>query len=583
MQVYGDAVRRETVAHKLERMREQLAQAGALPAGIARHALRVEALIEAGELAQGIADARFEAAGRRDARRPEAEAAMQLALALAALVARSWQSRFMHEPGDGARAALEHCAARLTPGCIDVRQPEGYAFYALYPEAFFAAAERLRPRGPWRVIGLRSIGTGLAAMVATALGDPAPLTLRPAGHPFDRSVAWDDGPLALDGAHHAVVDEGPGLSGSSVAGVLRRLRAEGVAPQQIHLFPGHGHGPGGQATAGTRALWAQSPSHQVGFGELILHAAEPAHRLRTWVEGIVGPLAAPLEEITGGGWRRVHGAAALPAHPWQERRKFIARTAEGRWLVKFAGLGAAAQRRVDCATQLAAAGFCPAVAGRCHGFMVERWEGAMAPLAPARLGDPALRARLRDRLADYIAFRARRFAAPGEGGASLEALHEAARHNAIEALGEACAPAWERHGREAARLQAGVRPVRGDNRMQAWEWLADGRRILKTDAVDHHAGHDLVGCQDPAWDVAGAAVEFALDDGELGALREALARRGCAIDPALLDFCMPAYLGFQLGHFSLAAADAADPAEQAQLAREAGRYAAALRRRLGHG
>ena len=44
---------------------------------------------------------------------------------------------------------------------------------------------------------------------------------------------------------------------------------------------------------------------------------------------------------------------------------------------------------------------------------------------------------------------------------------------------------------------------------------------MKTDALDHAFGHDLVGCQDIAWDLAGAAVEFDLDTEE----RETLARR----------------------------------------------------------
>lgn len=584
MLVYGDATRREAVAHKLARLRAQLAQARAAPPGLARHALLVEALIEAGELAQGIADAGFAAAGRCDARRPEAEAAMRLACAIAAPCARSWQAGFAAGSDDAAAAAVLDAVAPQLPDIeIDVKQPEGYAFYALYPEAFFAAAARLRVVARWRVIGLRSIGTSLAAMVAAALGDAAPLTLRPVGHPFDRRVAWAGGALSLAGAQHAVVDEGPGLSGSSVAGVVRRLRAEGVPPRHIHLFPGHGRGPGAQADEATRALWTGSASHVVGFDELILHAPLPAQRLQAWVEAIVGPLHSPLEEITGGGWRAAHDAADLPAHPWQERRKFLARSASGSWLVKFAGLGAAARRRIDGARALAAAGFSPEVAGSCHGFLVERWEARMAPLARDRLGDAAMRARLLARIADYIAFRAHRFPAPGEGGAPLQALHEAGRHNATGALGGAFARAWERHGRDAARLQPRVRPVRTDNRMQAWEWLAAGARLLKTDAVDHHAGHDLVGCQDPAWDVAGAACEFALSGPELGGLVEGLARRGCAVDAGLLAFYAPAYLGFQLGHFRLAADDAPAGDDKARLEREAERYARALERLLSQG
>ena len=583
MLVYGDATRREPVARKLARLRSQFQAARTSSPGIGRHGLLVDALIEAGELAQGIADARFAAAGQRDARWADADAAMALASALAALCARSWRSGFACEMETMDGDPVAACEALLPRIDIDVKQPEGYAFYALYPESYLIAAQRLQCT-PWRVIGLRSIGTSLAAMVATALGDPSPITVRPVGHPFDRRAAWADGPLAMPDAHHAIVDEGPGLSGSSMAGVVQQLVEEGVPQERIHLFPGHGNGPGPQASARTRALWAQAATHVVGMDELILHATDPAHRLQTWVEGIVGPLYEPLSELTGGGWRRAHGGseqeALAPAHPWQERRKFLARSADGTWLVKFIGLGQGARQRLECAKALAEAGFSPAVAGHCHGFMVERWRADMAPLSPRRLEGSALRARLVVQLARYIAFRAGAFPAPGESGASLPALCEMGRHNCVEAFGNGGADAWDGFARDAGRLQRLVRRVRTDNRMHAWEWLASDRGILKTDAVDHHAGHDLIGCQDPAWDVAGAAAEFGLDAGEVGRLRNDLAQQGCPIDERLLGFYMPAYLAFQLGYYTLAARDARSPAERARLAAQCDRYAGALRLRL---
>ena len=579
MLVYGDATRREPVARKLARLRTQLAAARAMPPGIGRHGVLVDALIEAGELAQGLADARFEAEGKQDARSPETDGAMALAMAMAALCAKSWTSAFSG-PLQMLDDPVTPCAAVLPSIDIDVKQPEGYAFYALYPESYFVAAQRMQRR-PWRVIGLRSIGTSLAAMVAVALGDRSPITVRPTGHPFDRRVAWRGAPLSTRDAHHAIVDEGPGLSGSSMAGVVRQLQGEGVPPERIHLFPGHGNGPGAQASPGTRALWAQAPMHGVSTDELILQAADPAHRLQSWVEAIVGPLHTPLLEVTGGGWRGAHAGGELaPAHPWQERRKFLAPARDGSWLVKFIGLGHGARERFGCARALAEAGFSPAVAGLCHGFMVERWHGGMAPLSAGRLGDAALRARLVAHLARYIAFRARTFPAPDESGASLQALCDMGRQNCSEALGTHSAHAWDGFARDATRLGHRVQRVRTDNRMHAWEWLASSAAILKTDAVDHHAGHDLVGCQDPAWDVAGAAAEFGLADSEVTRLRNGLLQEGCAIDAELLAFYMPAYLAFQLGHYEMAAQDARVAVERSRLAAQRERYACALRRHL---
>jgi len=123
-----------------------------------------------------------------------------------------------------------------------------------------------------------------------------------------------------------------------------------------------------------------------------------------------------------------------------------------------------------------------------------------------------------------------------------------------------------------------------DNRLHAWEWLVlPGGRVLKADAVDHHRGHDLVGCQDLAWDVAGAAVELSLDADGLGALCAAVERhKGHVPSPDVLRFHRQAYLAFQLGHHALAATsyDTSAPDEAARLRRAADHYAQLLRTEL---
>jgi hypothetical protein len=112
--------------------------------------------------------------------------------------------------------------------------------------------------------------------------------------------------------------------------------------------------------------------------------------------------------------------------------------------------------------------------------------------------------------------------------------------------------------------------------MHAWEWLVtpDGE-LVKTDAADHCAAHDLIGCQDAAWDVAGASIELGLDANELAS---ALARRGSPIDPALSRFYEPCYLAFQLGSHSMAARsiESGAPDEAARLRRAADTYARQL-------
>ena len=91
-------------------------------------------------------------------------------------------------------------------------------------------------------------------------------------------------------------------------------------------------------------------------------------------------------------------------------------------------------------------------------------------------------------------------------------------------------------------------PVRIDGRLHPWEWrrTPDGR-LVKTDALDHAAAHDLVGCQDIAWDVAGAIVEFGLSDAAAETLRRAVAeaagRRLPAEAVAAYRLCYAAFQG----------------------------------------
>jgi hypothetical protein len=118
--------------------------------------------------------------------------------------------------------------------------------------------------------------------------------------------------------------------------------------------------------------------------------------------------------------------------------------------------------------------------------------------------------------------------------------------------------------------------------MHAWEWLAGGDCILKTDGIDHHAGHDLVGCQDIAWDIAGAAIEFVLSRRE----EERLVERICAltrrpVQPELLQLMHACYAAFQLGCWHLAAELAGHTGEDAgSLRSQVAAYEGPLRQAL---
>jgi hypothetical protein len=192
-----------------------------------------------------------------------------------------------------------------------------------------------------------------------------------------------------------------------------------------------------------------------------------------------------------------------------------------------------------------------APAGLCHGFMVERWRDDLAPLAPWLPVGTEVRERLLERVGEYLAFRAGAFAAADGSGATAAQLHAMGRHNTAEALGAEAAATWDAWQPALDDLGARMQRVETDNRLHAWEWLVGSDAVLKADALDHHAGHDLVGCQDIAWDVVGAAVELGLSQAGRGAAGGAGggATRPAA-DPDLR--CVPAALlpGLQLGYWS---------------------------------
>lgn len=581
MLVYGDLARRVGTAAALDDLAKLLRRLSAMPPGIDRHADLVAAFIVIGELAQGIADAEFEARGVDD-RSPAQDAAMAALMTMADAVRRSWQSAFLDLrplPPD----ILDGLSNAGLPETVLVKRPEGYAFYALYPESYLEAASAMGRERAVRVIGIRSIGIGLAALVASALGAPAPVTMRPAGDPFRREIKVSDDLAAelleAQDARFAIVDEGPGLSGSSFGAVADWLEARGVDPRRIHFFPSHPNDLGPMSAAPHWQRWQNASRHVVDFDELVLRAANPMHRLEAWVTGLIGSPEGPAEDISGGGWRRHRfpdEAGWPPCHVQQERRKFLVHVGGETWLLKFVGLGREGAEKLDMAKRLHAAGLAPEPAGYRHGFLIERWLESARPITPATLD----RAALIERLAAYIGFRATTFPAGPHEGAPLALLLTMARRNTALGLNETLAKSLDRWHSKVAGLEDQVRRVRTDNRLHVWEWLCtpDGP-LIKTDALDHHAAHDLIGCQDVTWDLAGAAAEFDLSQAETDELcRHVEHVTGRPLDQDLLAFSGLCYLAFQLGYWALAAESLAGfPAEAIRTRQAADRYGAKLK------
>lgn len=492
------------------------------------HAAIVARFIAAAELVQGLTDATFTGV---DARTPVTDAAMRACVGFARQVEQSWRGMPVE------LVSLAELAALALPDAITCRRAEGYAFYALYPETYLEAARRA-PRGPRHVVGIRSVGTGLAALVAAATHAPLPTTVRPQGDPLRREVRVDPSLLAewRPGELVAIADDGPGRSGSSFGAVADLAEAHGA---QCELYPSHPRPLGPAALPRHRERYERIPKRLVTFEEAILP------RLVGWIGELVGKVT-HLVDVSAGMWRAIKypSEADWPATILdEERRKLLVTSAHGRFLARFVGLAQDGDRALSRARSLYSVGFTPEPAGLVHGFLVERWHDDAKPVASLE------RRRLVERVGEYLAFRASAFR--GGTGAGVPQLQAMARKNT---------------GLDVPAPDGEPRRVEIDGKLHAHEWLVTGRGLLKADAYDHHASHELVGCQDVAWDVAGAVAELDLSPGE-----ESRIASMCDVDREQLAFAKPCYAAFQLGRHALAI-DTSPAAEQARLRAEVDRY-----------
>ncbi len=483
---------------------------------------------------------------------------------------------------------------------LPIKSPEGFTLCALYPEQY-AAAIRLwleeHPNAAPRcaaVVGIRSIGTALSAVVATMLSSAGwnvrRLTVRPEGHPYARTT--EIAPEAIAGAVWGfVVDEGPGLSGSSMAAAAQALHCAGIARERLYFLPGHSGEPGHAADEEVRSWWTTTRRHVVPTQEMRWEGKRLPDLLAARTSEICGSLEpiAQVDDLGGGLWRQI---VYSDPGDWPgaciafERPKYRCTTRSGVSILwKFAGLagrpgeaGNAAEAALRRQTQRAAAGWSPAPLGTLFGFVATSWiEGVPLTRADA---DPAVLASL----GRYIAEAAGPPLSSTDQEQALERLREMLYWNTWEVLGETAAERTRKWSEQAAYHERSQSvPAYGDGRLAPYEWLRTrSGRLLKTDSVGHEADQTIVGRQPLAWDLAGAMVEWGLDLAQAAPLLTAFWENGGAISPLpILHFYCMAYDAFRMGQTSFCADMLGyDPDDQARLRRDSAYYRKELERRL---
>ena len=496
----------------------------------------------------------------------------------------------------GVRAMLDGAILHPFPAPsnvqVRVKLPEGFAFYALYPEQYAQAAElwgvqpTLDPEPRIVVVGIRSIGTTLSALISRLLYNAGRqahnVTARPGGHPFARSV--EGGLQGVDGADYAlIVDEGPGMSGSSMAAIAQALVQSGIQAERIAFLPGHGGEPGGQGNDDVKCWWATTPRYVTPSQDMRWNGLTLTHVLAAQTIGLVGSrhsvAEAHVENFGGGLWRRsvyVDKADWPAANAAFEMPKYRISLPDGtRVLWKFAGLATdadgvdQAEAAYQILTQRGKAGWTPAPLGTAMGFVAMPWIEA-APLTFADATPDTLK-----HIGHYIASVAAAPLSLSEHNDALTRLADMLYWNTWEALGEEHAVrtrVWSDLALNASWLQSA--PAYGDGRLTPHEWLRlPDRTLLKSDAAGHDADHTVVGRQCWLWDIAGTITEWRLEEAQadtlLHAAQESItgkAQGQQAVTPNVVIFYRMAYAAFRVGQTHLCAQMSGhDLEEQARL------------------
>ena len=490
--------------------------------GEQRHELLTNALLRAGEIECALADLRHAAASAAESLSDE--------------IARELLSR----EADYA-SAFARLAAQRVPESLTITIPEGFAYYALDPLRYADVARGVEASAAF-VVGIRSIGTMLSAVCAAALGCDR-MTVRPKGHPYDRELRFTREESATIAEHvqlgrrFFIVDEGPGLSGSSFLATAEALEREGVSRERITLIGSHDCDGANLVARDAETRWKRYRFVAVSSAS----APEGARPFRDW------------------DWRRESSVDERdwPA-TWSQLTppKYI--SASGDLLWKYEGLGRAGDQVRARANALADRKFSPRLLKFARGFSAYQYVPGEA------LRSAEWNADFAECLAEYLVFRRGEFSADTDAAA----LHQMVIHNVRALLGV------ELVGYELDVVSACI----CDARLMPHEWIrSEGGRILKTDATMHGDDHFYPGPCDIAWDVAGAIIEWKLNDASEADFVSRYERLSSDHVRHRLPQYKIAYAAFRAAYARMAANALSGTSEAERFTRTCGRFMDVLR------
>jgi hypothetical protein len=469
---------------------------------------------------------------------------------------------------------------------LHLKTPEGFAHYTLFPEQYACASRewlRAHEQDSFReviVIGVRSIGTTLSAVVSAVLKldgwNAHRMSVRPEGHPFARIVNLEL-PAGLTNAFAIVVDEGPGLSGTSMAATAESLITAGIKQSRVSFFPSHSELPKRQMNETTKKWWTGTPRYVVPLGSLYWNCRTLISELADASAKIMGNNLSvkTVHDIGGGRWRpHVYSIEEFwPAVCAQfERTKYRVVFNDGTSIFwKFAGLIADenglpnSQKDAERLNSIAESDELRAL-GIMHGFVARRWIDGV-PFAVRHINTDEL-----TELALFLRCSSRPPLKHSEHVAAINRLTDLIECNAQQFFGDTILQrvgSWKSIGTTLSRLSL---PQNTGARMATWKWLRlPNSRIVNVDRVGHDFDHTCIGTQSLLWDVASLSVDWSLEESVEQYLIHAIPELH-KVSADMVKFMRLSYAAFRAAQCVLCIECGADPSETNRLKRDVAFY-----------
>lgn len=421
------------------------------------------------------------------------------------------------------------------PGKLAGKLPEGYAFYGHYPEAFFLSAEKFyKDYSPETVycIGIRSIGISFAAAAAAYLDDKGCsihlTSVRTRGDYENRYISIDPSYLVKlnsnKNAYYLIADEGSGLSGSSFDITAEFLSSRGISDNKIIFL----------STSGADSKDLKHKSYHTSFDELWINSGKLKELIET----------DNLTDLSCGKWKDVISVSndGIVIDPDEEKKKFLTEKEDGKYLVKFIGLGSHGKDIYTRLKKLSESGFVPDVIKYTGGFLISKFI----------LGEPLNQASHSKEFlkfaADYFSFIEENF--KSEPSKNPDELFEMILENIKETMGEEwCATINEHHDSFINHIRKEASYI--DRNIHPYEWIKSSERFYKTDAAEHSHDQRFPGCQNIAWDIAGFLIDFQLKEEEINYFLSFFKKERFPNLVNDLPYYYIAYLSYRIGYLSI--------------------------------